>query len=90
MDAGTERYAIVPDSSSIHAVDPRFDGKRMVVACTKEHLAALVKEYRQRPFADAELWAGEIARAIEAQMERSSRTSCLGRPASLRLRSGRG
>ncbi|MYT25993.1 hypothetical protein GTW69_37960 [Streptomyces sp. SID7760] len=62
----TEWYAVVPDSSAVHAVDPRLDGKRMVVGCSREHLAELVAQYERRPFIDAELWAGKIGRAIEA------------------------
>jgi hypothetical protein len=68
----TECYALVPDSSSIHAVDPKFDGKRMIVGCSREHLAELVEQYKQRPFVDAELWAGKIGRAIEAHGGRIS------------------
>jgi hypothetical protein len=37
----------------------------MVVGCAKEHLAELVKQYRHRPFIDAELRAGKIARALQ-------------------------
>jgi len=44
----------VPDSSAIHANDPKFDGKRLV-ACTDEHLRQLVEQYHRRPFIDAEL-----------------------------------
>lgn len=61
----SEWYALVPDSSSIHAADAKFDGKRMVVGCTKEHLAELIGQYKRRPFVDAELWAGKIARALQ-------------------------
>lgn len=61
----SEIYALVPDSSAIHAHDPKFDGKRMVVACSREHLAELVEQYKHRPFIDAELWAGKIYRAME-------------------------
>jgi hypothetical protein len=68
----SEWYAVVPDSSSIHAVDAKFDGKRMVVGCTQEHLRELVEEYKRRPFVEAELWAGQIGRAIEAHGGRIS------------------
>ncbi|MGW2090277.1 hypothetical protein [Streptomyces sp. NPDC001880] len=68
----TEWYAVVPDSSVVHAVDPRLDGKRMVVGCSREHLAELVGQYKHRPFIDAELWAGKISRAIEAHGGRIS------------------
>ncbi|MGW1617377.1 hypothetical protein ACWCQZ_50455 [Streptomyces sp. NPDC002285] len=56
--------AVVPDSSSI-TVDPEFDGKRLIVGCSREHLAALTDCYKHRPFMDAELWSGKIARVIQ-------------------------
>ncbi|MFE3379490.1 hypothetical protein [Streptomyces anulatus] len=54
----TGLYAVVPDSSSFHAVDPLLDGKRMVVGYSREHLADLVEQCKRRPFAPAELFAG--------------------------------
>ncbi|WP_410583936.1 hypothetical protein [Amycolatopsis sp. lyj-108] len=62
----TELYAFVPDSSAIHAHDPRLDGKRLVSACTPKHLRAITEQYHQRPFIDAELWAGQVLRAVNA------------------------
>ncbi|MFJ2875521.1 MULTISPECIES: hypothetical protein [unclassified Streptomyces] len=62
---GGEWDALVPDSSVIHEVDPQFDGKRWLSACSREHLAELVEQYKHRPFVEAELWAGKIGRAIE-------------------------
>ncbi|MCZ4103785.1 hypothetical protein, partial [Streptomyces sp. H39-C1] len=59
-----ELYALVPDSSSIHAVNAKFDGKRMIVTCSREHLAQLVEQYEQRPFVPEELWTGKIGRAL--------------------------
>jgi hypothetical protein len=66
----TELYALVPDSSAVHAVDPKFDGKRMVVGCSREHLTELVEQYKRRPFVDEELWAGKIVRAMRKYPER--------------------
>ncbi|MFE1856395.1 hypothetical protein [Streptomyces sp. NPDC059489] len=57
-------YAFVPDSSAIYWHDPKMDGRRMVMTCSVEHLEQLVEEYRRRPFVDAELWAGKMARAM--------------------------
>ncbi|MFE6133211.1 hypothetical protein ACFQ6Q_33885 [Streptomyces sp. NPDC056437] len=54
--------AVVRDSSAIHPHDPWQDGKRTVVACSPEHLEELVERYGYRPFEEAELWAGKIAR----------------------------
>ncbi|MDF3291533.1 hypothetical protein [Streptomyces silvisoli] len=68
----TEVYALVPDSSVIHSHDPKLDGKRRLAACSRGHMAALVEVYKQRPFVDAELWAGKIGRAVEAHRGRIS------------------
>ncbi|MFI5615793.1 hypothetical protein [Amycolatopsis sp. NPDC051903] len=70
MAADTALHALVPDSSAIHAHDANFDGVRMVSGCTDEHLQQLVKQYRKRPFVDAELWAGKVQRAVLANTTR--------------------
>ncbi|GAA3048539.1 AsnC family protein [Streptomyces glomeratus] len=64
-----EWLALVRDSSAIHAVDPRLNGKRMLVGCSREHLARLVEQYKCRPFVAAELWAGKIMRALQRHPE---------------------
>lgn len=69
----TEAYALVPDSSAVHARDPKLNGRRLITACSAEHLAALQEQYRQRPFVSEELWAGQIARALEHNPEGLSR-----------------
>ncbi|MFD3441660.1 hypothetical protein ACFWU3_29625 [Streptomyces sp. NPDC058685] len=56
--------AVVRDSSAIHVHDPWLDGRHRVVACSPEHLEELVDRYGRRPFENAELWAGKIARVI--------------------------
>lgn len=56
--------ALVLDSSAVYAHDPDKDGKRLIAACSAEHLAQLQEEYRQRPFVCEELWAWQIARAL--------------------------
>ncbi|MCW7946706.1 hypothetical protein AAW14_33185 [Streptomyces hygroscopicus] len=61
---GTQWNALVRDSSAIHAIDPKYDGKRLVVSCSREHLAAVVEQYERRPFLYAELWAGKITRVL--------------------------
>ncbi|NKQ59210.1 hypothetical protein HFP15_40865 [Amycolatopsis sp. K13G38] len=66
----TELYAFVPDSSAIHGQDAKFDGKRLVSACTDDHLHRLVEQYRRRPFIDAELWAGKVFRAVDSHRGR--------------------
>jgi hypothetical protein len=57
-------YALVRDSSAVHAVDPTCDGQRKVIGCSHEHLAELIDRYTRRRFVDAELWAGKVARAL--------------------------
>jgi len=52
----TGLYTLVPDSSKVHPNNPRYDGKRLVVACGAEHLAELQAEYDARPWIDEELW----------------------------------
>lgn len=59
------QLGVVPDSSAIHARSPARDGRRLVVACSPEHLAILQQEYRSRPYVPEELWAGQIDRALE-------------------------
>ena len=66
---GTEVYALVWDSSAIHAVDPDLDGRRMIIACCDDHLTELIGQYKRRPFLRPELWAGQIARAMERHPE---------------------
>lgn len=62
----TELYALLPDSSAVHARDPALDGKRLVSACCKQHLDELAEQYRRRRFVEAEQWAGKVLRAVEA------------------------
>ncbi|WP_431682408.1 hypothetical protein [Kitasatospora sp. KL5] len=62
---GEELYALVPDSSAVHAFEPDFDGKRVLTACGVDHLAEIVDQYRRRPFVPEEQWAGKICRALE-------------------------
>ncbi|WP_316527426.1 hypothetical protein [Kitasatospora brasiliensis] len=56
--------ALVPDSSALHPTDPGLDGKRAVLACSAEHLSALVEGYHRRPFVPEEQWAGKVCRAL--------------------------
>ncbi|MET8545974.1 hypothetical protein ABZW03_35890 [Kitasatospora sp. NPDC004799] len=56
--------ALVPDSSALHPTRSALDGRRLVLACCVEHLAALIVEYRHRPFVSAEQWAGKVCRAL--------------------------
>ncbi|MCZ4103236.1 hypothetical protein QMK19_23920 [Streptomyces sp. H10-C2] len=67
------QMGVVPDSSAIHARSPARDGRRLVVACSPEHLAALQQEYRTRPYVPEELWAGQIDRAQALQPKVLSR-----------------
>ncbi|MFJ6378403.1 hypothetical protein ACIQI7_00135 [Kitasatospora sp. NPDC092039] len=56
--------ALVPDSSALHSTQSALDGKRLVLACCADHLAALIADYRHRPFVPEEQWAGKVCRAI--------------------------
>ncbi|MFF2350960.1 hypothetical protein ACFVVL_14375 [Kitasatospora sp. NPDC058115] len=56
--------ALVPDSSAVHAHDPGLDGRRVVTACSSDHLAALIAEYRNRPFVHEEQWAAKVCRTL--------------------------
>ncbi|MEU8511039.1 hypothetical protein AB0C76_05545 [Kitasatospora sp. NPDC048722] len=56
--------ALVPDSSALHVRDPDLDGKRALTACTVDHLADLIEQYRRRPFVLEEQWAGKVCRAL--------------------------
>jgi hypothetical protein len=55
ISVGSVNYAFVPDSSAIYWHQPRMDGRRMVMACSVEHLDQLTEEYKRRPFVEAEL-----------------------------------
>lgn len=70
---GTGVHAIVPDSSAIHVHDPALDGNRSLTACSTAHLGELQQHYHARPFVNAELWAGKIARALRRHPEGLSR-----------------
>lgn len=56
--------ALVPDSSALHPTDPNLDGKRVIIACSVDHLAELVAYYRHRVFVPEEQWAGKVCRAL--------------------------
>ncbi|MFE7779075.1 hypothetical protein ACFU5O_35440 [Streptomyces sp. NPDC057445] len=56
----------VRDSSFIPPHDCALDGDRIVVACSPEHLAELIKRTSDRPYVEAELWAGKIDRVLAA------------------------
>ncbi|MGW4891987.1 hypothetical protein ACWEQL_06920 [Kitasatospora sp. NPDC004240] len=56
--------ALVPDSSALHVSDPGLDGKRVLTACSVDHLAELVDHYRRRPFVPVEQWAAKVCRTL--------------------------
>jgi hypothetical protein len=61
---------VVADSSAVHPTSPRQDGRRLLVACSVEHLSQTAEPYRHRPFVVEELWAGKIARALRVHRGR--------------------
>ncbi|MCZ4118979.1 hypothetical protein [Streptomyces sp. H39-S7] len=74
------QLGVVPDSSVIHAQSPARDGRRLVVACSPEHLAVLRQEYRNRPYVPEELWAGQIDRALALQPQALTRDDLKAAP----------
>jgi hypothetical protein len=56
---------VVPDSSYLHPTDPAQDGLRPLAACDKDHFEELSAQYRERAYADEELWAGKVTRAVQ-------------------------
>ncbi|MEV7189664.1 hypothetical protein [Kitasatospora sp. NPDC093102] len=56
--------AVVPDSSALHSTEPALDGKRVVLACSVDHLATLIEDYRHRPFVPEEQWAAKVCRTL--------------------------
>ncbi|WP_181139133.1 hypothetical protein [Streptomyces sp. Ru72] len=42
------------DSSAIHTAESRYYGRRMLVGCSREHLAELIERSKRRPFTNAE------------------------------------
>lgn len=64
VDDKTALFAVVPDSSAIHASEPSMDGKRLLSTCSEGHMNELSEQYRRRPYTDAELWAGKVLRAV--------------------------
>ncbi|MGY0236745.1 hypothetical protein [Longispora urticae] len=66
LAASKARTALVPDSSAVHPTRPHLDGLRPVTACGENHLAAVTAELATRDWADEELWAGQIIRALTA------------------------
>jgi hypothetical protein len=62
--AGRAQYVVLRDSSVIHPDDPILDGRRVVAACTSEHVDAL--RAAVPPWCDEQLWCGQLARVQQA------------------------
>ncbi|MEU4586763.1 hypothetical protein ACIG0C_15250 [Kitasatospora aureofaciens] len=58
----------------MHRTDPKLDGRRLVVACGREHGRQLVDQYRGRPVVEPEQWAAKIMRALDQHSEGLSET----------------
>ncbi|MFV0137800.1 hypothetical protein ACLGIH_32195 [Streptomyces sp. HMX87] len=54
----------VPDSSAAHPTQDRYDGLRLITACSDPHFDAVREGYRHRPFVEEELWAAKLTRAL--------------------------
>lgn len=79
---GREQYAVLADSSVIDPRDPNMDGRRVVLACSDEHLAAIRAAAPQ--WCDEQLWAGRLARANEGRHRAPLPLAVLARRAGLR------
>ena len=78
---GREQYAVLADSSVIDSRDPDKDGRRLVIACSGEHLAAARAAAPQ--WCDEQLWAGRLARANNGQRRTPMSLAALARRAGL-------
>lgn len=58
---------LVRDSSAVHAVDPEFDGKRMLQVCSHACADRVRAQYAARRWRRREQWAGKTLRALEAR-----------------------
>jgi hypothetical protein len=47
ITAGRERYGLVPDPIAGYPVQLRWDGWRLAVACSKEHMTELIRRGEQ-------------------------------------------
>ena len=59
--AGRAQYVVLRDSTVIHPEDPSMDGRRVVAACTSEHVDAL--QAAAPRWCDEQLWFGQLTRA---------------------------
>jgi hypothetical protein len=59
--AGRAQFVVLRDSSVIDPEDPSLDGRRVVAACTSEHVDAL--RAATPPWCDEQLWFGQLSRA---------------------------
>jgi hypothetical protein len=59
--AGRAHYIVIRDSSVIDTDDPSMDGRRVLAACSTEHVDAL--RAAAPPWCDEQLWCGQLARA---------------------------
>lgn len=61
MVIGRAQYVVLRDSSVIDPEDPSMDGRRVLPACSSEHVEAL--RAAAPPWLDEQLWWGQLARA---------------------------
>jgi hypothetical protein len=43
ITAGSERYGLVPDPAAGYPGQLKWDGRRLAVACSKEHMTELIR-----------------------------------------------
>jgi hypothetical protein len=82
-----EQFAIIADSTVIDQQDAALDGRRLVAACCRDHLAQL--EATAPPWCDEELWSAQLARAAKGHDRSPPPLEVLARRAGLSIERAR-
>lgn len=61
LDPNHRVEVVVPDSAYLHPSDPREDGRRPTVACSRRHADKLIDRGEEN-WVDEELWARKFTR----------------------------
>jgi hypothetical protein len=81
--AGRAQYVVLRDSSVIHPDDPSMDGRRVLAACTSNHVDAL--RAAAPAWCDEQLWSGQLARVQQTHRTAPAPLPTLARRAGLSL-----
>ena len=82
-----EQFAIIADSTVVDERDAALDGRLLVAACCRDHLAQL--EAVAPPWCDEELWSGQLARAGKGHDRSPPPLEVLARRAGLSIQQAR-